>query len=31
MKWRNAANIGKSEAEVVARWNAAHPEDPIEM
>jgi len=30
-KWRNAANIGKSEAEIVALWNAAHPEDPIEM
>jgi len=30
-KWRNAANIGVSEAEIVAQWNAAHPEDPIEM
>ena len=25
----NAENIGKSEAEMVAIWNEAHPEDPI--
>jgi hypothetical protein len=29
-KWRNAANIGKSEAEMMALWNEAHPDDPIE-
>lgn len=29
-KWRNAENIGKSDAEIFAKWNAAHPEDPIE-
>ena len=29
-KWLNADNIGKSEAEIVALWNAAHPGDPIE-
>ena len=29
-KWRNAENIGKSEADITALWNAAHPEDPIE-
>ena len=28
-QWRNAENIGKSEAEIIALWNAAHPEDPI--
>ena len=28
-KWRNAANIGKSEAEIIDLWNEAHPEDPI--
>jgi hypothetical protein len=28
-KWVNADNIGKEEAEIVALWNAAHPEDPI--
>lgn len=28
-KWLNAENIGKSEAEMVALWNEAHPEDPI--
>jgi hypothetical protein len=27
--WRNAQNIGKSEAEMIALWNAAHPNDPI--
>lgn len=29
-KWRNAENIGKSEAEIIALWNEAHPEDPID-
>ncbi|MDP1603858.1 MAG: hypothetical protein Q8M03_11400 [Legionella sp.] len=28
--WQNAENIGKSEAEIIALWNAAHPEEPIE-
>jgi hypothetical protein len=28
-KWVNSENIGKEEAEIVALWNAAHPEDPI--
>jgi hypothetical protein len=28
-KWLNAENIGKSEAEMIAIWNAAHPEDLI--
>ena len=27
--WRNAQNIGKSEEEIIALWNAAHPEDLI--
>ena len=27
--WRNAQNIGKSEEEIIAMWNEAHPEDPI--
>ena len=30
-QWRNAENIGKTEAEIMALWNAAHPEDPIVM
>ena len=29
--WRNAANIGKSEAEIVSMWNETHPDDPIEF
>jgi hypothetical protein len=29
-KWRNSQNIGKSEAEIIAQWNAAHPDNPIE-
>jgi len=29
-KWRNAENIGKSEPEIIALWNEAYPEDPIE-
>jgi hypothetical protein len=30
-KWRNAENIGMSEAEIIALWNEAFPEDPIEI
>jgi nucleoid DNA-binding protein len=30
-KWINSANIGKSEEEIIALWNEAHPEDPIEV
>jgi hypothetical protein len=30
-RWRNADNIGRSEAEIMAQWNAAHPDDPIEV
>jgi hypothetical protein len=30
-KWRNAENIGKSEMEIVAIWNEAYPEDPIQL
>ncbi len=29
-KWRNAENIGKDEAEIIAQWDAAHPDDLIE-
>ena len=29
-KWINSANIGKSEAEIIAQWNEAHPDDLIE-
>ncbi len=29
-KWINAEYIGKSEAEIMTRWNAEHPDDPIE-
>jgi hypothetical protein len=29
-KWINAENIGKSEAEMIAKWNASHPDDKIE-
>lgn len=28
-KWLNADNIGKEEADIVALWNADHPEDLI--
>ena len=28
--WRNAENIGKTEPEIIALWNTAHPENPIE-
>jgi hypothetical protein len=28
-KWANSENIGKTEAEIVAQWNEAHPDpDP---
>ncbi|NOH01162.1 MAG: hypothetical protein HND47_03895 [Chloroflexi bacterium] len=27
--WVNGDNIGKTEAEIVALWNEAHPDDPI--
>jgi len=30
-RWKNADNIGKPEAEIIALWNAAHPEDPVEL
>lgn len=30
-KWRNADNIGKSESEIIAIWNEAFPEEPIEF
>lgn len=30
-KWVNAENIGKTEAEILGRWNAEHPEDPIPL
>ena len=29
-KWINAKNIGKSEAEIIALWNEAHPDDKVE-
>ena len=29
-RWQNAANINKSEEEMIALWNEAHPDDPIE-
>jgi hypothetical protein len=29
-RWRNADNIGKSEAEIIDQWNQAHPADLIE-
>lgn len=28
-KWRNAENIGKTEAEIIALWNQKHPDDLI--
>ncbi len=28
-QWRNAHNVDKSEAEIIALWNEAHPADPI--
>jgi hypothetical protein len=30
-QWVNADNIGKSEEEIVALWDEAHPDDPIEV
>jgi len=29
-KWLNAENIGKNEAEIMALWNADHPDNLIE-
>lgn len=28
-KWANSQNINKSEAEIIAQWNEAHPDDLI--
>ncbi len=28
-QWRNAENIGKTEAEIIALWNQKHPDDLI--
>jgi len=28
-KWRNVQNIGKPEADIIAQWDQAHPDDPI--
>jgi hypothetical protein len=28
-KWANSQNIGKSEADIIAQWNEAHPDDLI--
>jgi hypothetical protein len=30
-KWANAENKGKKEAEIIAFWNAAHPDDLVEQ
>lgn len=30
-KWANATNKGVSEEDLFAQWDAAHPEDPVEM
>jgi hypothetical protein len=29
-EWRDAEHIGKSADEIIARWNEAHSDDPIE-
>ena len=29
-KWRNAQNIGATEAQIIALWNTAHPDDLVE-
>jgi hypothetical protein len=29
-KWLNYENVGKTEAEMIAIWNEAHPTDPVE-
>ena len=29
-QWQNAANIGKSEEEMIAQWNDLYPDDPVE-
>ncbi len=28
-KWLNSENVGKTEAELVARWNEEHPDDQL--
>ncbi len=28
--WRNAENFGASQDEIIAQWNAAHPDDLVE-
>ena len=28
-KWLNSENMGKTEAELVARWNTEHPDDQL--
>jgi hypothetical protein len=28
-KWANSQNIGKAEADIIAQWNEAHPDDLI--
>ncbi|MGE5606074.1 MAG: hypothetical protein ACM3YE_10315 [Bacteroidota bacterium] len=30
-KWINGENIGKSEEEIIALWNEAHPDDPVKV
>lgn len=30
-KWVNAQNIGKTQEEIFALWNADHPDDPLEL
>jgi len=30
-QWINADNIGKNEQEIIALWNEAHPDDPVEV
>ncbi|MGB8983839.1 MAG: hypothetical protein WCC12_18355 [Anaerolineales bacterium] len=30
-RWKNAQNIGKTEAEIIALWNDAHPDNPVEV
>ena len=30
-KWINAGNKGKSQEEIIAFWNAAHPDDLVEV
>ena len=30
-KWRNGGSIGMTEAEIIALWDEAHPDDPVEV